>query len=206
MIQPHDLLKIKEGNHLIEKENLPGWLSPYVSDVRYVVVRRAPIIDREIPIGIRGKTRTERFGTFIPIGDVIERITPEQLAKGQIWKTYPFYERYDVFQALDLVESVLQQYQLSWGPTGSVGFELASGQPTITETSDLDIIIRTNDIPIDAAREIVSAFEEANVRIDPLVEMQDGAISLIEYSKGQPPILIRTTDGPKLINTIPGYN
>ncbi len=205
MIQPHDLLKIKDGTHLIEKENVPEWLSKSISDVRFVVVRRAPIIDGEIPIGIRGKTRTERFGTFIPLSDVTERITPEQLVAEQKWRSHPCYERFGIFQALDLVESVLQQYQLSWGPTGSVGFELASGQPTITETSDLDIIIRANDIPINIAKEIVSAFKEANVRIDPLVERQDGAISLIEYSKGLPSILLRTIDGPKLINTVPGY-
>ncbi|WP_221563108.1 malonate decarboxylase holo-ACP synthase [Alkalihalobacillus sp. TS-13] len=202
VIQPHDLLKLKKENQLMKTEGLPEWLSRSVSDVRFVVVRREPIVDGNIPIGVRGKSRNERFGTFIPFDDIIECVTPEQLAAQRKWKSHPHYDDYDLFQSLDLVESILQKYRLLWGPTGSVGFQLASGQHTVTETSDLDIIIRANEIPINMAESIISEFQQAKVRIDPLIEMQHGAVSLIEYSKQNQPFLIRTLEGPKLITIV----
>jgi hypothetical protein len=83
------------------------------------------------------------------------------------------------------------------GPGGSTGFELASGSPTVTETSDLDIVIRAPE-PFDRAfaRSICIQLEGALARVDVLVEAPSCGFSLDEYAHSQlDKVLVRTRTG-----------
>ena len=92
-----------------------------------------------MPVGIRGATRGERFGTWLDLASIDARSTPEQLAAA------PVHAARAALPALSLLVAIkvrCDHTQLAWGPTGSVGFELASGVPTVTESSDLDLVMR----------------------------------------------------------------
>jgi phosphoribosyl-dephospho-CoA transferase len=89
---------------------------------------------------------------------------------------------------------------LTWGPTGSVGFELATGQEAVTEKSDIDIVIRiSEEFTITFAQKIENGLKNLPFRIDVQLEMKEGAFSLSEYvnSEGKE-VLFRTMDGPFL--------
>jgi phosphoribosyl-dephospho-CoA transferase len=75
--------------------------------------------------------------------------------------------------------------RLQWGPTGSVGFELASGMPTTNDTSDLDLIIRTQQrITRERARSLWNRTKGLAVRVDVRVETPYCGFSLEEYACG----------------------
>jgi phosphoribosyl-dephospho-CoA transferase len=87
-----------------------------------------------------------------------------------------------------------------WGPGGSVGFELASGVPSATADSDLDLMLCA-DRPMarrDAAL-LHADLSKLPVRIDLLLETPHGAILLAEYATAQDVTLLRSAHGPRLV-------
>ena len=58
--------------------------------------------------------------------------------------------------ALARVAPILARRGHRWGPGGSVGFELATGVPTATASSDLDVILR-QDRRLEPTRSVRSA-------------------------------------------------
>jgi len=200
VIAPHDLLKIIGWEDLITRTEIPEWVKSSLNSSPFVVVRRAPAPEQQIAVGVRGENRNERFGTFVKKSSVIKHITPEQLVSDQSWKLSNRYKILEVLSVLDEVSALFKTYDYHWGPTGSVGFELASGNDTATVKSDLDLVIRAPKlIPIKTAKEIVKGLERIVSKIDVQVETPHGAISLVEYSRNNAPIVIRTTNGPLLI-------
>jgi phosphoribosyl-dephospho-CoA transferase len=91
-----------------------------------------------------------------------------------------------------------------WGPTGSAGFELATQAPTVTESSDLDLLIRT---PEPLARDIAGALldqlqghaKRAGLRIDAQLETPAGGVALAEWAAGKARVLARGAAGPQLL-------
>jgi phosphoribosyl-dephospho-CoA transferase len=110
-----------------------------------------------------------------------------------------------VFVALDALRrntSCIDSF--IWGPTGSVGFELASGKPTATATSDLDLLIRMpNHLPRDEAQRIQAKLDEqaarAGIRIDAQLETPAGGVALAEYASGKARVMARHASGPRLV-------
>jgi phosphoribosyl-dephospho-CoA transferase len=121
------------------------------------------------------------------------------MARG--WKATPRAGTVSALKALDEVESILAAYRLVWGPTGSVGFELASGAPTVTPESDLDIVIRApRRLSVRSARSLCEWLARLQVHVDAQLETPDGAVSLSEYARGHVPVLQRTLYGPRLVD------
>jgi len=89
---------------------------------------------------------------------------------------------------------------LRWGPGGSVGFELASGQPSTNDSSDLDLIIRAPArIPKDRLRSLWQRTQGLTVRVDVRVETPRCGFSLEEHVCGSSArILLRYPERPKL--------
>ncbi len=88
------------------------------------------------------------------------------------------------------------------GPTGSVGFEFASGAEVVTTTSDLDVLIRLSScLSVEQAQLIVNQLKECPVSVDVQVETEKGAFSLVEYARGEKTLLLRTVYGPSLVKT-----
>ena len=92
-----------------------------------------------------------------------------------------------------------------WGPTGSAGFELATQVPTVTASSDLDLLIRTHDKPLAHAlavelRDYLQALaQRVGVRVDAQLETPAGGVALAEWAAGKPRVLARHARGPQLI-------
>ncbi|HZH60542.1 MAG TPA: malonate decarboxylase holo-ACP synthase [Metabacillus sp.] len=195
-VRPHDLLRINDNSDLISYTPVPEWVEQSLDKASYVVVRRVTSKEGLIAVGVRGSVRSERFAAFLPIENIIERITPEQLAKKRKWEG----QTSELFFALGTISEVMNHYGLSWGPVGSVGFELASGVSTVTKQSDIDLIIRDHEgLNQSLAQALLDLFTTLPFRVDAQVEMEEGAFSLSEFAfpTGQH-ILLRTMNGPLL--------
>lgn len=199
-LKVNDLLKINAVNDLIGDFTDSLWIDEAVKRSPLVVVRRAPLINNMIPVGIRGTNRSQRMAATILSSNVIEIITPEQLVEGKLWRNNKHIRETQIFKTLEAVDSIFQSYSMTWGPTGSVGFELASGVETVTATSDLDIIVRSPGfLSIKTAKEITKELFTVITKVDIQLETPKGSLALAEYARGDSNILIRTFNGPRLI-------
>jgi phosphoribosyl-dephospho-CoA transferase len=196
---PHDLVRIRTPEDLMEFDALPDWAIDTVRKVPWVVVRRAPQADFLIPVGIRGKDRSVRAAAFLSIFVIEKTVTPYDLAEIRPWRIWP--RRMPAIEILDQIASDLAQFDLQWGPTGSVGFELATGHPSVENSSDLDLLIRMErPIALNQMRQIAQQLTRTDIRIDAQLETSKGAIALSEYVRGEQLMLLRTINGPRLIS------
>ncbi|HEX4207035.1 MAG TPA: malonate decarboxylase holo-ACP synthase [Ktedonobacteraceae bacterium] len=200
-VRPHDLLLIDGPDALVNQTTCPLWVSAALERAPYVVVRRQRASTGMVAVGVRGQTRSERYAAFLPTRAIRQQITPEQLAQAQGWITSPRLSTSQALQALITVSDVLETWDLAWGPVGSVGFELASDRPTITESSDLDVIIRAPErLSLALARTLLARLSSLPVRVDIQVETPFGAFALQEYGREASRVMVRTPDGPRLLH------
>ena len=195
-LNPHDLLEIDCKSDLISYSPLPDWVGISLAKAPYVVVRRVRAEEGLVAVGVRGPKRNERFAAFLPVERIVRRITPEQLAQERKWNNYSK----EIFRHLEEVSNLMNKYMLTWGPTGSIGFELTSGKETVTKKSDIDLIIRTSkEFSKEFFQELESELKIIPAQLDVQVEITEGAFSLHEYAASQEKkILLRTMDGPML--------
>jgi phosphoribosyl-dephospho-CoA transferase len=204
---PHDLLALgPDGLAAVAHATttaLPAWTLEALGRAAWVVVRRAEVRDDLIPVGIRGGTRSERFGAYLPAPAVARCVMPEDLASTRAWREYACREGTGMLAFLDPVAAICDAWGLAWGPTGSAGFTLASGWQALTATSDLDLLIRApNPLAVTDARRLFQTLLAAAqpTRLDIQLETGIGAVLLAEYARGTPPVLLRTTKGPRLVH------
>jgi phosphoribosyl-dephospho-CoA transferase len=198
-VKPHDLLKLKGLPSFLESTTYPDWVKASILHAPYVVVRRAPLEKNQVPVGIRGQSRSERFAAFLQMDEVEKVISPEMLVYEKKWETSSRLHEIKVLQDLHKVDQILTTYQLNWGPVGSVGFELTSGMAALTINSDLDLVVRTpKPMPIETAKRLFVELSKLDVRIDVQLETPQGAIALSEYCRENHSLLLRTLDGPVL--------
>ena len=195
-LNPHDLLEIQGTKDLTSLSAIPEWVESSLAKAPFVVVRRARASEGFIAVGVRGSERHKRFAAFLPVNRIISRVTPEQLTRERKWNEQPK----EIFQGLEQIGELLDSHSLEWGPTGSIGFELTSGENTIKETSDIDIVVRfSKNFTFNFVREIEERLKNNPFRVDIQVETSEGAFLLSEYLvSGEKPILLRTIDGPIL--------
>jgi phosphoribosyl-dephospho-CoA transferase len=208
---PHDLLALgPDGLAALAHATttaLPAWAIEALERAAWVVVRRAEARDGLIPIGIRGGTRSERFGAYLPAPAVARCVRPEDLASTRAWRKYACREGTGILASLELVAAICDAWGLAWGPTGSAGFTLASGWQALTATSDLDLLIRaSHPLAVTDARHLFQALLAAAhpTRLDIQVETGIGAVLLAEYVCGKMPVLLRTSTGPRLVDDLKG--
>jgi len=104
---------------------------------------------------------------------------------------------------LHTVRPLLDGTGLPWGPTGSVGFELATAVPTATSKSDLDLLVRVLRGSSEALPRLAALHRELRslvVRVDCQIETSTGAVALAELVGEQSDIMVRTADGPRLVS------
>lgn len=196
-MRPHDLLRLKLGAMLLDVE-VPAWVTESLTLAPFVVVRRGEIRDGRIPVGVRGSTRAQRHPASLHGNDVAEVVTPEALAASGAWRAHSC-RTLPAFAALNHVAAAAAALNLIWGPGGSVGFELASGVPVVREESDLDVIVRpsTRHSHADLER-FARVVDDSAVRIDIVVEAEQGAVALHEWLHSPQRVLIKTVSGPQL--------
>jgi phosphoribosyl-dephospho-CoA transferase len=201
-VRVHDLLRLRDPKDLVTDGSTPDWVWTSLERAPWVVVRRAICNGPLVPVGVRGFTRGQRFAASLPISQIVDHVSPEQLADRAGWKPKASLEKIRAFQVMDELSSLYDHYELKWGPAGSVGFELASLSPTVSPTSDLDLIIRTHR-PLDPelARNLHRLHGQMAIRVDVLLETPFGAVALAEYAQrvASDSVLLRTYVGPKLV-------
>jgi phosphoribosyl-dephospho-CoA transferase len=190
-LRPHDLVRIDEPAPLLRGDE-PGWVGAALAAVPWAVVRRAPARPGHVPVGVRGSVRGERFALDVPATAVRDVRTPEQLRSGG-----PGPDRRPVFRTLDAVTLLLGNQV--WGPTGSVGFSLATGHDVTTGSSDLDLVVRALGLPDPAhARDLLRRFADLPARVDAQLDLDGGAVALADVASGWDEVLVRTPAGPVL--------
>jgi phosphoribosyl-dephospho-CoA transferase len=193
--RPHDLLRLS-GRRV--PPDAPEWASRALAVTPWVVVRRAAAPMDRIAVGVRGTSRSERYAAAVDPDDVCEVVEPENLAH-----ILPHADReLPAMCTLDAVRPVLDDTGLPWGPTGSVGFELATGIPTATTESDLDLIVRAprgSSGALTLLAALHREFRALAVRVDCQVETTSGAIALAELVGGQSDVMVRTAAGVRLV-------
>lgn len=199
-LNPHDLVRFRNIDNIIFDSPKPQWVIESLMRAPFVVVRRAPILGSVVPVGIRGGVRNQRLAAAIELENIIQRVTPEELALSKSWRINKHLQEIGISSALEYVDSILTQERINWGPTGSVGFELASEIITATENSDLDITIRASEfMSIDTSKELMIQLLQASVKVDVQLETLKGCVILAEYARGESSIMIRTANGPRLV-------
>jgi len=198
-ILPHDLLVVSGAGDL-SGEELPTWTQEALSLTPMVVVRRAKIENGLIPVGVRGSHRGERAAALVSRTRITKLIHPEYLVANRAWWSTPRASKLPHFSVLNSVGDIIDLTGLAWGPVGGMGFELASDHPCLTESSDIDLVMRA---PEPFSREVAAGLYEAlsylPVRIDVQVEAPAGAIALAEYASGTEQIVLRSESGPRLV-------
>jgi phosphoribosyl-dephospho-CoA transferase len=197
-VRPHDLLRLANGARLRYEGSAPAWMPASLARTPWVVVRRARTPAGLIGVGARGRTRAERFAALLAPDAVVARVTPEDLAAARGWRHMLRARWVGSLQVLDAVDELFASLGLGWGPTGSVGFELATGLAAAGAASDLDVVIRAPEpLPLENAREIADHLNRLPARVDAQLDTSSGAAALAEYARGGR-VLLRTPEGPIL--------
>src|ERR1700731_797258 len=139
LVRTHDLLEIDAKQLISSQASAPQWVKEELAESTFVVVRRGLATGQEVPIGVRGAQRNQRWAGFCHPESVKSILTPSQLLS----RTIPTI-RARVIPALRALISLKDRWKdfvLPWGPGGSVGFELASGSQAAKPECDLDIVI-----------------------------------------------------------------
>lgn len=198
-LNPHDLVRIQGIEDLFLGRPFPDWVQAALLLAPYAVVRRAEITAEGIPGGVRGAERGQRCAAWIPVDKILEVITPDSLVYPDNWKAHHSAVVPATIQTLREITPIMQATGYKWGPTGSTGFELATGIPSIKNTSDLDLVINLPvKITIEQANMLLLRLEKtALVRLDVQLNTPAGGVALKEYILGKK-VLVKTSTAPIL--------
>jgi phosphoribosyl-dephospho-CoA transferase len=199
MVRPHDILQLKRGAVLEGLPQAPAWVEPSLAAVPFVTVRRAPV-SSSIPVGVRGPERSQRWATFADPSFVEKIIRPRDLLCSRALAQTGDAASAAALSQLRIVMGRWREVAHPWGPSGSVGFELATGFKCVGPSSDLDLVLYADD-PMERghAMSLQDSLSGGPARVDALVETPLCAFSLAEYANGRSDrILLRTVHGPRL--------
>lgn len=195
----HDLLWV---SGLPDGASLPAWLDAAWLRVAPLVVRRASTgpghVAGRIPVGLRGLLRSERHACEVDAAAVRRRVTPEMLARMPL----PDFSC-AALDALRQVAPLLDATGWAWGPTGGVGFALASGLPVLRADSDLDLVLRMAAPPDAAQAESLRAIAAsvAACRLDLQIDTGRGGFAYAEWAADRGRVMLKTDRGPVLTAT-----
>jgi phosphoribosyl-dephospho-CoA transferase len=202
-VRTHDLLEIDANQLIAAQAAAPQWVEGSLRRSPFVVVRRGRLTEQEIPVGIRGAERNQRWATFCHPKFVKTILSPPQLLR----RTAPISRANVIraFRALNVLKNRWTDLDLPWGPTGSVGFELATGNLVANERSDLDIVIYADTrMTVNEAESLCAHTMELSAVADIRVETPVCGFSLTEYARaGFTGILLRTPEGHVLLGHDP---
>jgi phosphoribosyl-dephospho-CoA transferase len=196
----HSLLRLSSADALEWESEPPKWASESLRRAPFVVMRRPLPRPEAFPVGVRGAARSQRAAAWVSAGSVQECITPQMLAAQYAWRQRRDFAIMPAVAALEEAAAIFDGHGVAgrWGPGGSVGFELASGVPSTTPASDLDIVLGAPALMTRAAAARLHAELSAlTVRIDVLLETPNGAVALAEYATSAGAILLRSPQGPR---------
>jgi phosphoribosyl-dephospho-CoA transferase len=190
----HDLILLRTESAVTSTEGGPACPYLNLNQRPWVVVRRGRISDGLIPVGVRGSQRHERCAGSTGLSEVLEIRRPDQL---RLLLAEDSRRALQAFRTLSYLESHLVGLDMSWGPGGSVGYELASGIPAVRTDSDLDFILfAPRKLEITEAQDLWRMISSAPGKVDALVETPCCGFSLEEFvTTSHRKVLLRTSDG-----------
>ncbi|MBX8510718.1 malonate decarboxylase holo-ACP synthase [Pseudomonas cichorii] len=194
-VLPHDLLWGMSLSGL--PGDAPDWVFEVISQGQPVVVRRGAVAPGQVAVGIRGPRREQRYATTMACSAIERHVRPEQLT--HLTDRNP--RHWPALDALSQVRPVMDVLDLSWGVSGSAGFELASGFAALHQGSDLDLILRTPE-PVSRgwAAELVEALETAICRVDVQLQLAEGAVALKEWAGSSREVLFKSSTDTRLVS------
>ena len=194
-VRTHDLLEIDAKRLLASQASAPQWVEGELRGSPFAVVRRSPCPGHEIPIGVRGTGRNQRWAAFCHPKLVKSILTPSQLL-GRAIRTSRA-DAIPALRALNLLKERWMERVPPWGPGGSVGFELASGRLVATPESDLDIVLYAERrMTAEEAKSLCDRAMSLPVAVDIRAETPVCGFSLKEFAgRGPSAILLRVPRG-----------
>jgi phosphoribosyl-dephospho-CoA transferase len=188
----HDLLWGLTPEHL--PADAPDWVVEVTNAGQPVVVRRALTAADQIAVGVRGRLREQRYATLMAVTAIQWRVRPEELCHVESDRDWP------ALQALAQLRPLLDDCGLSWGVSGSAGFELASGVEALHQHSDLDLILRTA-LPLGRiqALELLTRLDAAVCPVDLQLQTPNGAVALREWAGSAQRVLLKSASGARLV-------
>ena len=198
--RPHDLLRLRR---LAAFDGEPAWVRDAFERAPYAVVRRALAAQNIVAIGVRGAQRSQRYGTWAASADIVAVLAPEALVRNEPLAGRAALPAFTALAALRR-DTARALNGFVWGPTGSVGFELATQINAVSESSDLDLSIRTPErLSRESAADLLDQLDtlarQTGIRIDAQLETPAGGVALAEWAAGKSRVMARHASGPQLL-------
>ncbi|CAH2939020.1 MAG: Malonate decarboxylase holo-[acyl-carrier-protein] synthase (EC [uncultured Paraburkholderia sp.] len=183
---------------LVAFDGEPAWVRDAFERAPYAVVRRALVAEGIVAIGVRGTERSQRYGTWAASTEVAEVVSPEALVRSAPPTGRAALPAFAALAARSILNTMV------WGPTGSAGFELATRTAAVTQSSDLDLLIRipkqlSRDCAADLLNHLQALACETGIRIDAQLETPAGSVALAEWASGKTRVMARHASGPRLL-------
>lgn len=215
----HDLLEIDAQQFLEANRSAATWVAESLRATPFVVVRRGPVPEGEIAVGVRGEQRNQRWADschpswirrIVTPAELISRTSlgfsksaqPPALLETKAQAPAVLQPRSDIVLALRSLAFLANHDSWKalshrWGPGGSVGFELATGRHTARLQSDLDLVIYADErLSVEEAKHLHATTRNLPSRVDVRIETPFCGFSLAEYASCAPaPILLRKSSG-----------
>jgi len=201
-VRTHDLLEIDAKQLLSSQASAPKWVEGELRESPFAVVRRGLAPGNQIPIGVRGTERNQRWATFCHPKLVKNILTPSQL----LTRAIPISRANAIpgLRALDLLKERWMENVLLWGLGGSVAFELASGRHVAKPESDLDIVIYAERrMTAHEAKSLCDRAINLPAVVDIRVETPVCGFSLREFASQSPAAILLRAAGGIVLGTDP---
>jgi phosphoribosyl-dephospho-CoA transferase len=197
-VRTHDLLEIDAKRFISRHTSAPEWVVENLQRTPFVVVRRGLATQPEIPVGVRGVDRNQRWAAMCAFNLVKNILAPPQLLKRPVPKSRE--DAIPAFRAFSLMKERWRDLDYPWGPGGSIGFELVAGKHIAKPESDLDLVIyAAGRITREMAKSLYAQTLDLTAAVDVRVEAPLCGFSLKEYAWRNPgKILLRTPNGMTL--------
>ncbi|AMM30493.1 phosphoribosyl-dephospho-CoA transferase [Acinetobacter pittii] len=188
----HDLLWGMTVDYIAD--DAPHWVREVLQRGDPVVVRRAITPENQVAVGIRGQFRHQRYAAQMPRIAINRQLKPEELTHVDLQQFEHLAER------LQSISSIMKNFSGCWGYTGSFGFELATGIKTVTQQSDIDLLIRAEQpFAKKQAIELLENFQQAGLNVDIQLQLPQGGLALKEWAGNSGKVLLKRSDGAVLV-------
>lgn len=202
--QPHDLLWLRPDACPTTDAPLPVWATLDLMLRVPWVARREAAGPGMVAVGLRGTTRSERLKGMVESDAIMRCVSPEDIVATIGLATTglaPSHgrEACPALVALAALRPRLDATGLVWGPTGSTGFQLASGHAVLRSDSDLDLLVRApRPLNLRQWQQLLAIQAWPHCRIDLQIETGQGAFALAEWRAGHRRVLLKTGQGAVL--------
>ncbi|MFV5364406.1 malonate decarboxylase holo-ACP synthase [Acinetobacter oleivorans] len=191
-LEAHDLLWGMTVDYLAD--DAPLWVKEVLQRGDPVVVRRAITPVDQLAVGVRGQFRHQRYAAQMPRIAINRQLKPEALIHVDTQQFEHLAER------LQSISSIMKCFAGCWGYTGSFGFELATGIGTVTEQSDIDLLIRAEQpFAKKQAIELLENFQQVGLNVDIQLQLPQGGLALKEWAGNSEKVLLKRPEGAVLV-------